>query len=128
MTTTEATLDPGPQGGSNEPPPDLRARLLEALANLVVLRITTVVGPVTASRVTSLNARTDLTIGQQAGDVAATTINLLQGDVTEVMSPIFVTDQTYRALHATSVQTAKDIVSNNLNLLKDAFVQLRGLL
>ena len=128
MTTTEATLDPGPQRGGNEPPPDLRARLLEALANLVVLRITTVVGPVTASRVTSLDARTDLTIGQQAGDVASTTINLLQGDVTEVMSPIFVTDQTYRALHATSVQTAKDIVSNNLNLLKDAFVQLRGLL
>ncbi len=48
--------------------------------------------------------------------------------MTEVISPIFVTDQTYRALHATSVQTAKDIVSNNLNLLKDAFVQLRGLL
>ena len=105
--------------------PDLRGRLLQALANLVVLRITTVVGPVTASKVTSLDARTDIDIGQQAGEVASTTINLLQGDVTDVMTPIFVTDQTYRALHAASVQTAKDIISSNLNLLKDVFVQLR---
>jgi hypothetical protein len=110
---------------ADRPGPDLRARLLEALANLAVLRITTVVGPVTASRITSLDEKTAIDIGQQAGEVASTTINLLQGDVTEVMTPVFVTDQTYRALHAASVQTAKDIVSNNLTLLKEAYLQLR---
>ena len=99
----------------------LMQRIERALENLVVLRVTTVVGNVTATGADQFNQITGLKIAPDDQQVASTSINMLLGDSSLILSPSFVDNAAYKALHSEAVTQALSIRKQTVDLLKDAY-------
>jgi hypothetical protein len=108
--------------------PTLRQRIELAIGQLVVLRATTVVGSISASGADELNQVTGLKIDPENQQVAATSFNMLLGDGSVIVSPIFVTDPAYKALHEKTVEDAQRIREQTVQLLKDMWDKFAPLL
>lgn len=92
----------------------LAERIKQSLANLVTLEIVTAVGP----------PRPDGSGPDYAQDkVMSSKINLLEGDITNVIDPAFVTGEleSLRAFHEGQVDKGEEIVHNNLKALRELY-------
>ncbi len=108
---------------------DFMSKIVAALESAVTLRITTVVGPVTLKNINDFDAKTEFALPDgQATECAATSINLIAGDVTEVRTAKFVEDPVYAKLHSDNVETARGVIASNIATLKDALVGLEKIL
>ena len=92
----------------------LMTQIKEALVNLVHLQIVTAVGPVTVT-VNKDGSVKSLEIEERVKAIS-TCIDLLQGDITTVFDPEFVTGpyQSLRDFHAAREKEGHDIVQKNL--------------
>ena len=92
----------------------LAKRIQQSLANLVTLDIVTAVGPPKADG-----------SGPDYGEdkIMSSKIDLLQGDITNVIDPAFVTGelQTLRSFHETQVVKGEQIVRDNLKALRELY-------
>ena len=125
---------------SDSAPPATRAsltsniatKIAQAIENIMTLRVTTVVGLVQVKSLDDSNGRTRLDFpngpDNRMPDCATTSINLVGGDITQVRSPIFVTDPTYAKIHDDALIAARAIVSDNLAALQSAIVGLEKFL
>lgn len=114
--------------GANEggtPGPTLIERLERAVGALVVLRVTTVVGTVTAEGADDLNQVTRLRLAGDGQQVASSSINTMLGDCSTILSPIFVENAAYKELHASAVAKAQEVRSQTIALLKEAFTAFK---
>ena len=96
-------------------------RLEKAVENLVVLRVTTVVGTVNAKGADDFDQVTGLTLAQGDQQVCSTSINMLLGDCSLILSQVFVDNAAYKQLHADAVTQAKEVRQQTITLLKEAF-------
>jgi hypothetical protein len=106
----------------------LREKLELAVGQLVTLRATTVVGSVTAVGADELNRVTGLVLDPANQQVASTSFNMLLGNGSVVLSPIFVTDPAYKALHEQTVKEAREIREQSVALLKEMWDKFAPLL
>lgn len=106
----------------------LREKIELAIGNIVVLRATTVVGTVSASGADELNRVTGLALDPANQQVASTSFNMLLGDGSVILAPIYVTDPAYRALHEQTVQQARDIREQSVKLLREMWDKFAPLL
>ena len=119
---------PVPQNGAvaaGASAPTLGQRLEGAVANLVVLRVTTVVGTVSAQGADDLHQVTRLTLAADGQHVASTSINMMLGDSSTILSPAFVENPAYKELHMDSVKKAQEVRDQTINLLEKAFATLK---
>jgi hypothetical protein len=103
---------------ANDSPTSLSDRLLAAMGAAVELRVITVVDDVTISG-TLAQAEVKFGDAVKQGNVIATSINLVQGDVTSVVPDRFwaADKQVIRDFHQAQVGQAKQIVERNLQLI-----------
>jgi hypothetical protein len=89
----------------------------KALGSLVTLRITTVVGPINVT-VDNNTLQTSIPSGTKTQAIQST-INLLEGDITTVLDPAYVSGDltALRTFHENQVVKGHDIVVNNFNAL-----------
>lgn len=99
----------------------LAGRIEQVVANLATLRVTTVVGTVTAAQADQLHQITDLKLGSEGQQVASTSVNMLIGDSSTILAPIFVENPAYKELHATAVAKALEVRGQTIALLKEAY-------
>ena len=99
----------------------LAGRLEQAVANLVILRVTTVVGTITAEQADQLHQVTALTLNPAGQQVASTSVNMLLGDCSTLLAPIFVENAVYKDLHAAGLAKALEIRGQTIGLLKEAY-------
>ena len=105
----------------------LMTRIKEALVNLVHLRIVTVVGVVTVALNNDGSVK-DVEIEQKVKAIS-TCVDLLQGDITTVFDPEFVTGsyKSLREFHAAREKEGHDIVEKNLKALRALFDLVKDL-
>lgn len=96
----------------------LSEKLLAAMSAAVELRVITFVDDVAISG-TLAKPNVDFGATPKAGKVIATSINLVQGDVTSVVPERFwaADKQAIREFHQAQVGQAKEIVARNLELI-----------
>ncbi|MFO7566791.1 MAG: hypothetical protein R6X02_29380 [Enhygromyxa sp.] len=96
--------------------PKLWQNLLKATSSAVQLQIVTQVGDATIS---GEIASPKLEFEEQKGTAIATSINLIEGDITSVVPEKFWApdQQIVRDFHEAQVEQAKDIVERNLRLI-----------
>ena len=102
-------------------PEGILERIEKAVENLVVLRVTTVVGTVNARGADDFDQVTGLTLAQGDQQVCSTSINMLLGDCSLILSQVFVDNAAYKQLHADAVTQAKEVRQQTITLLKEAF-------
>jgi hypothetical protein len=102
-------------------PANVLERLERALENLVVLRAVTVVGNITANGADEFNQVTGLRLEPDTQQVCSTSVNMLLGDCSLILSPIFVENAAYKQLHDDSVKQALAVRQQTIDLLKQAF-------
>ncbi|MDT7950759.1 MAG: hypothetical protein RQ966_04565 [Acetobacteraceae bacterium] len=120
-----AATSPGPD--SEAVATSLRERIGEAVGKLLVLRVTTIIGEVSATGAGQFGEVTGLSLGTQGQLVACTSFDMLLGDGSVIMSPAFTKDPDLRALHADSVNQAHAIREKSVALLKDMLDTFEGL-
>ncbi len=105
---------------SDSGPKSLSDKLLAAMGAAVELRVITYVGD---AAISGNLERASVSFGDQPkpGNVIATSINLVQGDVTSVVPDRFWTadKQVIRDYHSAQVDQAKAIVERNLQLVAE---------
>jgi hypothetical protein len=135
MSDKVTTLDPGPaaprtiperapetaDAGASGTLDRLAGRLEQVVANLATLRVTTVVGTVTAERADQLDRVTGLTLSPTGQLVASTSVNMLIGDSSTIIAPTFVENPAYKELHEAAVAKAVEVRGQTLTLLKEAY-------
>lgn len=104
-----------------EQKPTLLERIGKAVENLVVLRVTTVIGTVSATGADQFDQITGLNLAPEGQQVSCTSINMLLGDCSLILSPNFVDNPAYKQLHDDSVKQALDVREQTIDLLKQAF-------
>jgi hypothetical protein len=127
-----ATIPPIPttdREGSVTPPPaktqnELLGIITHAVSEVVNLKIITVVTPVTVSG-TLDKPQVGFDQSNKAGAIA-TCINLLEGDITTAIDPVYAgnPDDPVRQYHTAQVQEAKEIVDRNLKTIADLIERL----
>lgn len=110
------------------PPAKSQSELLgfvtHAVAEVVNLKIITVVTPVTVGG-TLDRPTVGFDQGAKVGAIA-TCINLLEGDITTAIDPVYASnpDDPVRQYHTAQVQEAKEIVDRNLKTIADLIERL----
>ena len=97
------------------------AKLEQLVDDIVLLRVTTVIGAahVDAASAANRGAETAITLDEDKPQlVASTTINMLVGDFTQVIDPVFMDKPEYMKLHADAIATARAIRAETMSLLK----------
>lgn len=110
----------------------VKANLASAINSAVQLRIVTYVGPVNVTvtdkdNTVSVNVSSD---PKNTQDAIVTAIDMVQGDVTNVIPTQFWTPEKAAVLtfHESQVTLGKDIVDHNLRLMNEVMEKLLGLL
>jgi hypothetical protein len=80
-----------------------------------------VVGTVTATGADKFDQITGLILAPEGQQVSSTSINMLLGDCSVILSPSFIDNAAYKQLHADTVKQAMDVREQTVKLLKDAF-------
>lgn len=105
------------------------AKIAQAIENVMTLRVTTIVGAIEVTSLDDTNAKTGFKFPNNAApDCATTSINLLEGDITQVRTEKFATDPVYAKIHDDALAAARQIVADNLAALKSAIVGLEKFL
>lgn len=118
----------GQTGATPAPPPKSQHELLgtitQAISEVVNLKVITVVSPVSVGG-TLEKPVVSFEQGQKVGAIA-TSINLLDGDITTAIDPAYATnaDDPVRQYHEDQVKEAKEIVDRNLNAVADLIERL----
>jgi hypothetical protein len=117
-------LAPGPAAT----PETFRQKIIDALNEMMVLHVTTVIGHV--GSVQSGGDGTISTVGldDPAPKVANTVINMATGCTTITYTPDFSADAALMALHASSVKTSREVRAETIALLKVALDNFEALL
>ena len=100
----------------------------DAINNLAVLRVTVVVGTVTATGADDLHQVTKIELTGQGQEVASTSINMALGDSSVILSPKFVEDANYQKLHAEAVDQALKVRQQTVDLLQKGYAAFKDLL
>jgi hypothetical protein len=125
---TAAQPPPGQHGSALAPAAKSQSQLLgiitNAVSEVVNLRIITVVTPVSVGG-TLENPTVGFDQTNKVGAVA-TCINLLEGDITTAIDPVYASnaDDPVRQYHEAQVQEAKEIVDRNLKTIADLIERL----
>jgi hypothetical protein len=125
---TAPTAPPRPLQQDVAPAPKSQHELLgtitQAISEVVNLKVITVVSPVSIGG-TLEKPTVSFDQGQKVGAIA-TSINLLDGDITTAIDPAYSTDANdpVRQYHEDQVKEAKEIVDRNLNAVADLIERL----
>lgn len=119
---------PGSPGEAREPKAStaetIRQRVLAAVENLVNLRVTTVVGGVQAIDVDEFHRVTTLRLQPGEQSVASSSIDMVLGDSSTIVSPIFVQDAAFQKLHADARAQAEEVRKNTIDMLVKVYKEL----
>jgi hypothetical protein len=102
------------------------AQLEKLVENIVSLRVTTVVGTVTAADVADPSMPTRITIDPAGQLVAHSAINTALGDANIVMSKGFLEDEALNKLHAQALADSRAIRKESVDMLRSAIDSLVG--
>jgi hypothetical protein len=109
-------------------PETFRQKIIDALNDLLVLHVTTVIGHVGTVQPDESGAISTVGLDDPAPKVANTVINMATGCTTVTYTPDFLADTALMALHTASVQTARDVRKETIALLKTALDNFEALL
>lgn len=128
VTPPATSPKPGQQGLTPAPAPKSQHELLgiitKAISEVVNLKIITVVSPVSIGG-TLEKPSVAFDQSQKVGAIA-TCINLLEGDITTAIDPVYGNnaDDPVRQYHEDQVKEAKEIVDRNLKMVADLIERL----
>jgi hypothetical protein len=105
-----------------------RQKIIDALNEMMVLHVTTVIGHVGSVQSGGDGAISTVGLDDPAPKVANTVINMVTGCTTITYTPDFSADAALMTLHANSVQTARDVRKETIALLKAALDNFEALL
>jgi hypothetical protein len=106
----------------------LRDNLGKFADNIVLLRVTTAIGAVTASKLDDIDSQTQVTFTGEAKEIASTTINMVLGDCTTVYSDGFLTNKDYAQLHKDALADARAIRADTIGMIAKALEAVRDVL
>jgi hypothetical protein len=109
-------------------PETFRQKIIDALNDLLVLHVTTVIGHVGTVQSHASGAISTVGLDDPAPKVANTVINMVTGCSTVTYTPDFLADAALMALHTASVKTARDVRTETIALLKTALDNFEALL
>jgi hypothetical protein len=101
-------------------------QLAKLVDNIVILRVTTVVGTVTATDATDPSLPTRITVDPAGQLVAHSAINTALGDANVVMSKGFLEDEALNKLHTQSLADSRAIRKESVDLLRSAIQSILG--
>ena len=125
-TLADHALAPAP--GPAATPETFRQKIIDALNDMMVLHVTTVIGHVGTVKLEGSGAISRVGLDDTAPKVANTVINMATGCTSITFTPDFSADAALMALHAGSVQTARDVRKETIALLKAALDNFEALL
>jgi hypothetical protein len=102
------------------------AQLAKVVDNIVVLRVTTVVGAVTAQDATDPSTPTRIAIDPVGQLVAHAAINTALGDANIVMSKGFLENETLSKLYSQALTDSRAIRKESADMLRSAIESLLG--
>jgi hypothetical protein len=103
-------------------------KIATAIEKVMTLRITTVVGLVTATNAIDGHMGLDIQLPAGPHECATTTVDLLQGDITQIRTEKFISDPAYAKMHDDALTAGRQIVADNLAALKSAIIGLEKFL
>lgn len=101
-------------------------RLRKMVDGLLTLRVTTVIGTVAAVKITDIDTPSQITLSGPADEVASSSINMLLGDCSTVMTKGFVENPAYAQLHKDSLDQARAVRKETMEMLHAAIGMLAG--
>ena len=129
-------IEPQPDAGNNPPiaaanqptaGEKLAGNILKAVEAIVVLKVTTLVGPVNLPA-TDDSGATTLTLSGAPQKAGSTVINTVLGDCTTTYSPDFAADADLMAAHKDAVAAAQAVRSATIEILKTVLKDFEDLL
>ncbi len=129
-TDGNATTSGGAAGGDAPAAPSQEAllgRLMTAINNALELEIVTAVSDFSIDHFDDPKNALEVKLGKKPTGYV-TSINLLTGDIRNVISPDYAAGQNkeLREYHTTQVALAREIVANNLKMIGELAEKLRG--
>jgi hypothetical protein len=103
-------------------------KIATAIERVMTLRITTVVGLVTATNANDGHMGSDIQLPPGPHECDTTTVDLLQGDITQIKTEKFISDPAYARMHDDALTAGRQIVADNLSALKSAIIGLEKFL
>jgi len=100
------------------------AKLGEIVEEVVVLRVTTVVGTVTAGGTGDVNTSTTITVAPEDQLVAHLAMNTALGDTNVILSKGFMEDATLAAIHKQAIADALTIRKESIEMLRSAITMV----
>jgi hypothetical protein len=122
-----AVTDPAPVDHAATPE-TFRQKIIDALNDLLVLHVTTVIGHVGTVQSDTSGAISTVGLDDAAPKVASTVVNMATGCTTVTFTPDFCADPALMSMHTASVQTARDVRKETITLLKTALDNFEALL
>ncbi len=122
-------------GGAQNLPDDARgesildkayAKLGAIIDEIVILRVTTVVGTVTAAGAGDVGEPTVITVAPEGQLVAHSAINTALGDMNVVLSKGFLDDAALMALHNQALADSRAIRKDSIDMLRSAIQMIVG--
>ncbi len=101
-------------------------RLRKMVDGLLTLRVTTVIGTVAAVKITDIDTPSQITLSGPAEEVASSSINMLLGDCSTVMTKGFVENPAYAQLHKEAQDQARAVRKETMEMLHAAVGMLAG--
>ena len=101
-------------------------RLRKMVDGLLTLRVTTVIGTVAAVKITDIDTPSQITLSGPADEVASSSINMLLGDCSTVMTKGFVENPAYAQLHKEAQDQARAVRKETMEMLHAAVGMLAG--
>lgn len=102
------------------------AKLGAIIDEIVILRVTTVVGTVTAAGAGDVGEPTVITIAPEGQLVAHSAINTVLGDMNVVLSKGFLDDAALMELHKQALADSRAIRRDSIELLRSAIQMIAG--
>ena len=93
---------------------------------IIILRVTTVVGTVTAENVSDPMQRTKINVEPAGQLVAHTAVNTALGDANLVFSKGFIDDEALIKLHNDALQQSRAIRKDSMDMLRSAIEAILG--
>jgi L-alanine-DL-glutamate epimerase-like enolase superfamily enzyme len=107
-----------PDHASTNPSESFAERLQHIAANIVLLKVTTVVGTLTgAVSADDLHTVTTITLDPANQQIASLSMNMALGDTSQLMSPDFIANKDYRDLHADAIKQAREVRQETVTLI-----------
>lgn len=124
---TDLTVMRPPAGEKAQSTADMIYEKLRSIVEeIVILRVTTVVGEITASDIGDVRKPTIVTVAPQGQVVAQASINTALGNMDVTMSKGFLEDAKLVALHMQSLADARAIRKDTIEMLRSAISMVTG--